>query len=58
MASTSMFSAALVLPACRDAFRKLNPREFRGECGEHADLVHEAAHDAFVQISGGSGLLQ
>ena len=37
---------------------KLNPREFRGECGEHADLAHEAAHDAFVQISGGSGLLQ
>ena len=26
-ASTSMFSAALVLPAMRDAFKKLNPRE-------------------------------
>jgi len=34
---------------------KVNPREFRGECGESPEL---AACDVFELVSGGSGLLQ
>lgn len=37
---------------------KVNPREFRGECGEHAGLSGQDGHDAFAHFPGGSGLLQ
>jgi AraC-like DNA-binding protein len=37
---------------------KVNPREFRGECGEHAGLEHGDTHEAFAHFPGGSGLLQ
>jgi hypothetical protein len=31
---------------------KVNPREFRGECSEHAGLAQHDRHDAFVHFTG------
>jgi AraC-like DNA-binding protein len=33
---------------------KVNPREFRGECSEHAGLAQDDRHDAFVHFAGGT----
>ena len=31
---------------------KVNPREFRGECTEHADLQQHGPHEAFAHFGG------